>query len=526
MPEEAPQNSKFLIVDDEEANVRFLERLLNEAGYTNVHSTNDARQAMGVYAQVQPDIVLLDLHMPHRTGFQLLDDLQLVIPEGNYVPVLVLTADVTREALRRALLAGAHDYLTKPLEAQEVLLRIRNLLRTRFLHLALQHQNQMLEARVRERTQQLVQAEKISTMGQLLAGVAHELNNPLAVVLGQAHLLRETGRGGPERAAKIITAAERCARIVRNFLALARDRPPERSATSVNAVVRDAVELLAYELRSDGIEIQLALADDVPLIWADPHQLYQVVVNLVANAYHAMRQAPAPRRLTVTTTFDAPTSRCRLTVTDTGAGIAPAIRDRIFDPFFTTKPPGQGTGLGLALSRGIVEDHGGAISVDSEPGQGASFVIDLPVVTPHAGTDAGSKTEAPSLPSGPRRILVVDDEPDVAGVLVEIGRLEGHTVDTAVNGVEALEKIDQGTYDLILTDTKMPILDGQGFYQEIGRRHPALLKRIVFVTGDVLDADKRAFLEQTGASTLAKPFDLDQARQVIRRLLSSRDRGA
>ena len=172
-----------------------------QAGYTNVQSTTDSRRVVALYTESQPDLILLDLHMPHRDGFELLKELQLLM-EGSYVPVLVLTADVTGEALRRALLAGANDFLTKPFDAQEVMLRIRNLLQTRFLHRALQCRNQVLEERVQERTRQLVQMEKLSAMGQLLAGVAHELNNPLAVISGQAHLFLKS----PEASSAVVRA--------------------------------------------------------------------------------------------------------------------------------------------------------------------------------------------------------------------------------------------------------------------------------------------------------------------------------
>jgi signal transduction histidine kinase len=520
MPEESPQNAKLLIVDDEEANVRLLERLLRQAGYTNLRSTTDSRRVIALYSEVQPDLILLDLRMPHRDGFQILDDLQLVIPEGSYVPVLVLTADVTSDALRRALLAGAKDFLTKPFDAQEVLLRIRNLLQTRFLHLALQYQNQVLEDRVQQRTRQLLQMEKLSAMGQLLAGVAHELNNPLAVVSGQAELLQSQCAGRPEavRAEKIVKAAERCVRIVRNFLALARERPPERTLVDVNAVVREAVELLSYELRTDSVDIEIELTERLPRLWADANQLQQVVLNLVANAHHALRQMPVPRLLRVATRNAPDRHAVQLSVVDTGPGIPAEVLGRIFDPFFTTKPPGQGTGLGLSLSHGIIEEHGGSIQVDSTPGRGATFLIELPVGAAPAVAPAPPEVRAAVTP-GPKRILVVDDEAEVAGLLVDLLQSEGHEVDVASNGSEALAKIQARAYDLILSDTKMPVLDGQGFFQELERRHPELRRRVAFVTGDVLSVDKRAFVERIGAPTLAKPFNLDDIRRVVQRLL-------
>jgi two-component system NtrC family sensor kinase len=218
-------------------------------------------------------------------------------------------------------------------------------------------------------------------MGGLLASVAHELNNPLAVVIAQTALLHELNPPGPvvARAEKIAQAAERCARIVRNFLTLAREHPPERQQVCLNQVIREALELLGYPLHVDTMELRLVLADDLPLLWADPHQLHQVVVNLVTNAHQAMRGTAPPRRLTVTTSFDPSGARVALEVADTGPGIPTEIQERIFEPFFTTKPVGVGTGLGLSLCQGIIEGHGGTIGLTSTAGQGTFFRIELPV---------------------------------------------------------------------------------------------------------------------------------------------------
>ncbi len=493
MTEQALRTARILIVDDEPANVRLLERLLQGAGYTQLEKTTDSRQVLALYQTFHPDLILLDLLMPHLDGVAVLEQLRSVIPSGEYVPVLVLTADATLDAKQRALTAGANDFLTKPFEHFEVVLRIRNLLDTRRLYLELDRQNRSLEQTVRERTERLLQSEKVATLGSLLAGVAHELNNPLAIVLGHSHLLRDSAvdRRTGERAAKITAAADRCGRIVRNFLALARRRAPERGEVQLNQVVQEAVELLAYELKTGNVEVSLALAEDLPLLWADGHQLHQVLVNIVANAHHAMRKSGSPRRLTITTGRDRTGSHVSLAIADTGPGIPAEIRAKIFEPFFTTKPPGEGTGLGLSLCRGIVEEHGGTIGVQSEPGQ----------------------------PAGPKAILVVDDEPEIAAILVEALERDGYRIETAENGADALRRLERHRYDLVMSDTKMPVMDGIELYREMARRFPALQRRIIFVTGDVLDAEKQRFLESTGVPVLTKPFDLSEVRRVVRRRL-------
>ncbi len=375
----------------------------------------------------------------------------------------------------------------------------------------------------RKRTEEtLRQREKLAAMGELLAGVAHELNNPLSVVLGQAALLGRSAAGGPlgARAEKISQAAERCARIVKNFLALARQYPPERQEVQLNQTVREAVEMLAYPLRVDNVEVRLDLAQDLPILWADPHQLHQVLVNLVTNAHHAMREAPAPRRLTLTTRCEPGGSRVSLVVADTGPGIPPEIQTRIFEPFFTTKPPGQGTGLGLSLCHGMVQGHGGTIGVESQPGRGATFLVELPVIAPPAAEAEAQAGEA-APPIRGKAILVVDDEPEIAVVLAEMLAVQGQQVETAANGALALDKLRQKTYDVVLTDIKMPEIDGPGLYRELERRHPDLVRRVIFLTGDTLSPETTRFLEQTRAPSLRKPFTAEGMRRAVQQVLRS-----
>jgi PAS domain S-box-containing protein len=366
----------------------------------------------------------------------------------------------------------------------------------------------------------LAQSEKLAAMGSLLASVAHELNNPLAVVAVAADLLQEEIGTGPlvEHASKITQAAERCASIVQRFLMLARQHPPERTQVQLNTIVREAVGLLEYAFRVDDLALQLHLAPDLPELRADAHQLQQVVVNLITNAHQALREAMPPRRLTITTRADSQGQQITLTVADSGPGIPPALRSRIFEPFFTTKPPGVGTGLGLSLCRGIIEGHGGSIEVRSEAGQGATFMVTLPA------EPTATVTEAPPVmanlpPIRGQSILIVDDEAGIRSALAYLLRRDGHEIDTAANGVAALAKLQSRTFDLILCDLRMPELDGPGLYRALQDSSPPLLQRFIFLTGDTLSPETRDFLEQVGVPRLTKPFTAREARRVVEQAL-------
>ena len=241
-------------------------------------------------------------------------------------------------------------------------------------------------------------------------------------------------------------------------------------------------------------------------------------MNLVSNARDAMRQTPPPRRLTLTTRSDAAQGLVALTIADTGPGIPPEVRRRLFEPFFTTKPPGQGTGLGLSLCRGIVEGHDGTIRVESAPGQGAVFTVELPVDQPSGPEAQGDAFEAAAPVSG-KTILVVDDEAEMVSLLAEMLTADGNPVETADNGATALDRLRARRYDLVLTDVRMPVLDGPGLYRELEQRDPEMCRRVVFVTGDTLSADVVELLGRTAAPHLVKPFTADEVRQAIRRVL-------
>lgn len=376
------------------------------------------------------------------------------------------------------------------------------------------------EAEIERQREALHQSEKLSALGSLLAGVAHELNNPLSVVVAQAVLMEETNRDPKivKRAEDIRMAAERCARIVKTFLSMARQQQPELGSVDLNTLVGNALELMAYSLRTAGVEVAQDLADDLPAIWGDADQLHQVVANLVVNAQQAMMDTQETRRLTVSTRSIPADGMVRLLIDDTGPGVPADLRSRIFDPFYTTKPTGVGTGIGLSVCHGVVESHGGRISLVEAPGGGARFIIDLPSTR---AADRQPLTESTVVKdSGGRRILVVDDEPEIAETLAEILELDGHVVDLADGGNSALQRIANSDYDLILTDLRMPSLDGPGLFRELEKRYPHLCSRVVVITGDTLQATASDFLKETGLPLIEKPFIPGDVSRVVSEALS------
>ena len=360
----------------------------------------------------------------------------------------------------------------------------------------------------------LYQREKLAALGSLLAGVAHELNNPLSVVVARAVLLEEQGNPGTQAAAqKIRTAAERCARIVRTFLAMARQQQPERGPVAVNDVVAAALDITGYAVRTSSIDVTQDLADDLPLIHADADQLHQVLLNLIINAQQSLQERPAPRTIRIVSTFDATTDTVRVTVADNGPGIPEAVRARIFEPYFTTKPVGVGLGVGLAVSLGIVEAHGGTLTVECPASGGALFTIALPVGT----VAARAVVTAPAWKAGAsgRAVLVVDDEAEIRETLSEILTAAWHRVVTVASAREALERMAVERFDVIVTDIRMPDLDGRAFYEEIAARWPRRASRVVFVTGDTLASTLREFVSQSGRPVIEKPFLPGEVRRIV-----------
>jgi two-component system cell cycle sensor histidine kinase/response regulator CckA len=383
-----------------------------------------------------------------------------------------------------------------------------------------------LDDETRDLYHQLLQAEKMAALGQTISGVAHELNNPLATILSWAERLSqrpkldEPVRRGVET---ILSESERAARIVRNLLTFARKRQTTRAMVDVNQVVRETLALRAYEQRVTNITVIDALAAGLPQVFADGHQIQQVLLNLVINAEQAMLSANGRGIIVMRTWHDIHEECVILEINDDGPGVPEELQPKIFDPFFTTKEVGKGTGLGLTVAYAIVQEHGGRIRLESRP-SGASFYVELPVTgaklppapasRAQAGTAAGVTRAVPSLAGA--SILVVEDETALASAVTEALKDAGYVVDHAGDGEEAIAKVKQQAFDLVICDLKMPRLDGQSFFRMLSAAVPSLSKRVIFVTGDVAESDAEAFLEESGCRWLAKPFRLGDLLRAVR----------
>lgn len=366
----------------------------------------------------------------------------------------------------------------------------------------------------------LYQSEKLNALGSLLAGVSHELNNPIAIILAQAELLelQAAGTAAAERAGKIRRAAERSARIVQTFLAMARQRSPRHAPVAINEVVNAALDLTEYSLRSSSVRLERRLARDLPLLMADADQLHQVIVNLIVNAQQAMQEQAGPRLLNVTTATGEKEGTIYVDISDTGPGVPLHLRRRIFEPFFTTKPQEMGTGVGLSFSQGLVEAHGGRLEVHDH-GSGALFRIILPI---------GDIAVAPVSPDPviarlnvKRTALIVDDEPDIAEALGSLLQLEGYCCTIASGGEAAQTRLRTGDYDLIVSDLRMPDIDGAALFTWLQRDRPDLVRRFCFSTGDTLSPSAARLLARAGRPFLEKPFTRAGLQQLLEEMVAT-----
>lgn len=383
----------------------------------------------------------------------------------------------------------------------------------------------------------MARTETLASLGQRVTRIVHELNNPLATILGNAQRMAQRGAESSHaaEAAQILREAERAAGIVRQLLNFPRETRAEMRWMSLNELVENAAELQKSSLAARGLRLEVETGKNLPRIRGDFAQLQQVLLNLLENSQQAMQESGTGRVLTLRTAAARP-GHVQLEVQDDGPGIPAALQPRIFDPFFTTKPAGKGTGLGLAIVSGFVRQHGGSVSVDSRPGGGARFVVEL-----HAGREAvESPNEEPrrqqhvfapaaSVPPGaagraepdakPPRVLVVEDEPTVASLIADVVREQGMEVDVVPDARTALEAIPKAIYDLAICDMNMPGMDGQDFFAELEQLHNPLSEHVLFVTGDAIGQRTRDFLERRHLSHVAKPFRVEELALAVREML-------
>ena len=371
--------------------------------------------------------------------------------------------------------------------------------------------------------QQTIQTEKLAGISEFVSGVAHELNNPLTSVMGFSELLQQSELHEQQRRYLdvISKSAKRCQKIVHNLLSFARRHAPERKVICVNEIVESAVEILQNQMRDGNIEVVMQLEPNLPATELDPHQMQQVFLNVINNARQAMEGQETHGKLRVAT--ETAGDKVRIIFQDNGPGIPPENITRIFNPFFTTKEVGKGTGLGLSLCYGIVSEHGGTITPHSTVGQGATFVIELPITQkPVRATEKTTATAspAPAEEGDGKRVLVVDDEDMILQMIKEVLTRNGYKVDIAHDGESALRRLSQYHYDLALCDWKMPGLNGEQVFERLNASNPEMSRRLIFITGEVNERVQE-FLRSKNKICLSKPFTLVEFRSAIDKVLQS-----
>jgi signal transduction histidine kinase len=528
-------DARILIVDDQEANLRVLAAVLEFAGYRNVRCLDDSRQVLRLFADFRPDLIVLDLHMPHLDGLAVLDQLAQVIDEEDYLPVLVLTGDATTEAKERALSHGANDFLSKPLNQTEVHLRVKNLLQTRHLHLQLKDQNLALEQRVEERTQLAEELRRAmetaesanQTKSEFLSRMSHELRTPLNSILGFAQLLEleDLSPEPSDNVQHILRGGRHLLELINEVLDLARIEAGRLSLSPEPVRVREALKDALDVVRPLADKQNVHIGPDVGLrcnrhVRADRQRLKQVLLNLLANAVKFNR----PGGSVTLSCEEVSTNRLRIEVADTGLGISPEGLAKLFKPFERLEADQagiSGTGLGLALSKRLVEAMGGVISAESNVGEGSRFFIELELVEHPA--DRTAIEGIPAVPAARSNqashhgtVLYIEDNLSNLRLMERIlAHYPGVKLLAAMQGELGLDLARVHTPDWILLDVHLPDLGGEEVLRRL-RKDPRTQEiPVTVVSADATPGQIRRLTEAGARDYLTKPLDVKQLLRLL-----------
>jgi DNA-binding response OmpR family regulator len=533
-----------LVIEDDPYISKLVAVLLEESGYPAL-TASSAAEAFDLIDGHTLDLVILDWMLPDLPGDQVCRLIK-ARSANTFLPVLMLTARGELADRVAGLDAGADDYLTKPFHSDELLARVRALLRIRVAELAraeslaaLARQHEELRdayERLRSTQAQLVQASKLASLGELVAGVAHELNNPLAIVLGNAELLPTLADEEDRRAVRqIIEAAQRGRRVVQSLVTFARHGKVEADWHKPTDLLDRVLDLKRSAFRTGELSLEVTCAPDVPMLLCDGPQVQQALLNVLVNAEQALVGRRHPRIVIQINVAGAPIeppgvlptlSGARgaaegermvvIDIADNGPGLPGQVIDRLFEPFVTTRPVGQGTGMGLALAYAIVVQQGGTLQVASEPGCGATFRIALPVerklATP-APTPSPGSPSAQAAVTG--RVLVIDDEPAIVDLVTRLLKRNGYVVAGVQQARLAFEELQRQPYDTVLCDIRMPDMDGIAFHRRLESLNLEREPRLVVMTGDTSNARTEDFLRQYDLPVLRKPFTRQELLAVI-----------
>ena len=369
----------------------------------------------------------------------------------------------------------------------------------------------------------LLQAEKMSVLGEMISGIAHELNNPLTGVMGYSELLLSYNLDSKikNKLEKIHNESLRCRKIVQNLLTFARKHKPERNYIDINRLLKNSIDLKSYDLRVSGIHVNTEFDETLPKTMADPHQLQQVFLNIINNAQYAMLDCEIERVKTLRLRTAQHNGQILISISDNGPGISKQNLRKIFTPFFTTKEPGKGTGLGLSVCYGIIKEHDGEISAGSTDHEGATFTITLPVISKDTSLEYGSSENGNNQSlAAHKNILVIDDDEIVSSLLYDLLKMQGHEVEVARNGKSGIDMIMKSEYDIILCDIKMPVMNGQKVYNALVDIRPDLLSKFLIVTGDTINPNVNQFILNNNIPNIEKPFDQKELLDKINGILA------